>query len=408
MADIRPFRAFRYSDEQLKSLKNLVCPPYDIIPPDMQAALYKKHPLNFIRVEHRRGDPRSKYAEAAAAWKSWREKGVLVRDGAPAFYVYQASFKSQADGRMLSRIGFFASLKVVPWGRGVFPHEKTLPKAKADRFKLFKALRSQTSPIQVLFEDGGSRGRTILLRATRGKPWISFRDEAGVTHRLWRATDRETVETLRSILRRSPVVIADGHHRYETARAYGTWARGRGLGPAAGRVMALFNPSGDPALEILPTHRAVSREKRQFVNLERWGRLVPVAGLKALKRLMSGEKGSSPTEVGLYWKGHYYLYRFASIPPALRGTQRAKLAVAVLHAGALDGLGKEDFFFTRKPEEAAAFAAKHDGWAFFLAPNTVAEVLRVAVGGDVMPPKSTYFYPKIPSGLVSHSLSGSL
>jgi uncharacterized protein (DUF1015 family) len=408
MADIRPFRAFRYSDERLKSLKNLVCPPYDIIPPDMQAALHAKHPLNFIHVEHRRGDPRSKYAEAAAAWKSWLKKGVLVRDNVPAVYVYQALFKSQADGRPLSRIGFFASLKVAPWGRGVFPHEKTLPTAKVDRLKLFKALRTQTSPIQVLFEDGGSRGRTILLRATRGEPWVSFRDEAGVTHRLWRATDRETIETLQSVLRRSAVVVADGHHRYETARAFGTWARGRGLGPAAGRVMALFNPSGDPALEILPTHRGVSREKRAFVNLERWGRLIPVAGLKALKRMMLGKKGSCPTEVGLYWKGCFYLFRFNSIPASLKGTPRSKLAVAVLHAGALDGLGKEDFFFTRKPEEAVQFAADNDGWAFFLAPNTVAEVLRVAVGGSVMPPKSTYFYPKIPSGLVSHSLAGGL
>jgi hypothetical protein len=152
----------------------------------------------------------------------------------------------------------------------------------------------------------------------------------------------------------------------------------------------------------------VSREKSEFVNLEPWGRLITIPGLKALKRMMSGKKGSSPTEVGLYREGHFHLYRFTSMPPEVRGTPRAKLAVAVLHAGALDGLGKEDFFFTRRPEEAVAFADKNDGWAFFLAPNTVPEVLRVAVGGGVMPPKSTYFYPKIPSGIVSHSLAGTL
>jgi uncharacterized protein (DUF1015 family) len=112
--------------------------------------------------------------------------------------------------------------------------------------------------------------------------------------------------------------------------------------------------------------------------------------------------------VGVYREGKYYRYRFNGVPSELRGTAHAKLAVAVLHAGALKGLGKEDFFFTRSPEDAVAHARKTEGWAFFLAPNTVKEILDVATAGKVMPPKSTYFYPKIPSGLLSHSLGGAL
>jgi uncharacterized protein (DUF1015 family) len=237
---------------------------------------------------------------------------------------------------------------------------------------------------------------------------VAFKDESGVEHRLWRVTDPAALERLRTVLKKAPVVIADGHHRYETAKAYGEWAKGKNLSPACDYVLALFDPSGDPALEILPTHRSVAKEKSAFVHLEKWGKLIPVSGLKALRPLMLGEEGSSPSEVGLYRMGKYYRYQFTSIPAALKGTTHAKLAVAVLHAGALDGLGKEDFFFTRKPEEAVAHADKNQGWAFFLAPNTVNEVLKVATAGKVMPPKSTYFYPKVPSGMVSHALEGIL
>jgi uncharacterized protein (DUF1015 family) len=411
MAEIQPYRAFRYGDDLLNSVKSLVCPPYDIIPPEMQTALYKKNPLNFIRVEYTKGDKGAKYAEAARTWKEWVDRGILVRESSPAIYVYEAVFKSQADGRRLSRFGFFAALKAVPWGQGVYPHEKTLPTHKADRFSLFTSLRAQTSSIQVLFEDKGNRGMSLLKKAAKAAtPWISFKDEAGVEHRLWRMTEGSAVKSLQGILKTAPVAIADGHHRYETALEYSRWAKSQEgiMSPASGYVMALFNPSGDPALEILPTHRAIPWEKRSSVKLERWGELIPVSGLNALRPLMLGKKGSSPTEVGVWWKDGFYRYRFASIPAALKGTPHAKLAVAVLHGGALDGLGKEDFFFTRKPEDAVAYAKKNNGWAIFLAPNTVKEVLAVCTAGKVMPPKSTYFYPKIPSGLLSHALAGGL
>lgn len=411
MAEIQPFRAFRYAGARLTNAASLVCPPYDIIPDALREKLYKKNPLNFIRVEHRKGDPKTKYAEAAATWNQWLEQGVLTREADPAIYVYEAIFKSQADGRRLSRLGFFAALKTVPWGQGTFPHEKTLPTHKADRFSLFTTLHAQTSPIQVLFDDKGDKAMGLLKKAVKSAPWISYVDEAGVTHRFWRATDAAVVAGLQKVLKTAPVVIADGHHRYETALEYSRWAKtqkGKAFFPAASYVMALFDPSGDKALEVMPTHRAVPWEKRQFVNLEKWGTLIPVSGLNALRPMILGRKGSSPTEVGVYRKGQYYRYRFDKIPPALKGTPHAKLAVAVLHGGALDGLGKEDFFFTRKPEEAAVQADKLNGWAFFLAPNTVREVLNVATKGKVMPPKSTYFYPKIPSGLVCHSLAGAL
>jgi uncharacterized protein (DUF1015 family) len=406
MPDIQPFRAFRYGEAQLPSMASVVCPPYDIISSIEQGRLYQKHPHNFVRVELTRGAPHERYAQAAKTWKEWLKKGVIARDERPAIYLYEVRFPSEKSGKLLSRRGFFATLKVVPWGKGVFPHEKTLPTHKADRLKLFKALRVQTSPIQFLFADKGRRGLAWLKKANGGNPWIFFREGDKMEHRLWPIVDKGAIKSLQGLLKKTSIVVADGHHRYETSRAYGEWARGLstrgrpGLGPGANYIMALFNSSEDPTLEVLPTHRAVGWDKRQFVHLEKWGDCVRVSGFNALKL-----KGS---EVGLYRKGTFYRYRFKVVPPELKGTPHATLPVSLLHGGALKGLGKEDFFFTRKPEEAVTFAKKNKGWAFFLAPNTVQEVLDVSTSGGVMPPKSTYFTPKIPSGLLSHALEGEL
>lgn len=410
MPDIKPFRAFVYGDKYRKNIGRLVCPPYDVISPAGREELVKKDPQNFVRVELPIGDPASRYDEAAKLWAAWNAQGVLRRQETPAFYVYEARFRSPIDGRPLVRRGFFAALKVVPWGQGVYPHEKTLPTAKVDRLLLFKALRAQTSPIQLLVQDSSGKVEALTRRHAKGRPWVQFKDEAGVTHRLWIWKNDASARELQKIFSKSPCAIADGHHRYETSLAYSQWARKalRNGAPASDRVLAYFSSSDDGGLEVLPTHRAVPWEKRKFVNLEKWGTLTPVRGLGALRKLMDGKKGTGHLEVGVYFKGKYFLYRFTQIPKELLHTPHEKLAVACLHAGPLKGLGKEDFFFTRKPADAVKSAQKTKGWAFFLAPNTVKEVLDVSTGGSVMPPKSTYFYPKIPSGLVSHALLGAL
>jgi uncharacterized protein (DUF1015 family) len=410
MPDIQPFRAFVYGDKFRKKIGRLVCPPYDVISPAGRETLVKKDPLNFVQVELPMGDPATRYTNAAERWDDWNAKGILSREKFPAFYVYEARFRSPVDGRPLVRRGFFAALKVVPWGQGVFPHEKTLPTAKVDRLLLFKALRAQTSPIQLLVQDSSGRVEGLTRGQAKGRPWVQFKDESGVTHRLWVWKTGASSRELQKIFKKSPCAIADGHHRYETSLAYSQWAR-RSLkngSPAADRVMAYFSSSDDAGLEVLPTHRAVSWEKRQFVNLEKWGQLMPVRGFAALKKLIDGKKGPGVLEVGVYRDGNYFLYSFTKIPKELVNTPHANLAVACLHGGPLKGLGKEDFFFTRNPNEAVSSAQQTKGWAFFLAPNTVQEVLDISTGGSVMPPKSTYFYPKIPSGLVSHSLQGNL
>jgi uncharacterized protein (DUF1015 family) len=407
MADVVPFRAYRYADRLAGSLPRLVCPPYDVISKAERKKILKRHPSNFVRVELPAGGP-GKYAAAARLWERWMDGRVLERETFPALYLYEAAFRSRRTGRLLRRRGFFAALRTVAWGRGVFPHEKTLPTHKADRMKLFKAMNVQTSPIQCVFDDSGGRAAKVLSAAARRAPWVDFQDEAGVRHKLWRLDDPVSQKTLLSVLKRAAVVIADGHHRYETARAFGLWARKKWKSgsPASNHVMTYFCPVDDPGLEILPTHRTVGWDKRRFVNLEKWGKLKPVKGLRALQNFIEG-KAKNGT-VGVYRKGSYYLYTLTSAPPELRGTPSERLAVAGLHAGQLKGLGKEDFFFTQSPREAVEAARRQNGWAFFLAPTGLRQVLEVARRGQVMPPKSTYFYPKLPSGLLSHSLKGSL
>jgi len=410
MPNIKPFRAFVYEDRCIKKINRLVCPPYDVVSSQARDALVQKDPHNFIRVELPSGDPETRYQDAAQIWTQWNDTGVLKRGDVPAYYVYEVTFKSQKDARTLVRRGFFAALETVPWGDGVFPHEKTLPTARADRFSLFKALKAQTSPIQLLVRDASGKIESLVKAQTKGRPRLSFRDDSGVTHRFWVWKKGPSTLALEKWMKKFPCAIADGHHRYETSLAYGQWAsRQKGdFLPASRYVMAFFSSSDDQGLEVLPTHRAVPWEKRSFVNLEKWGVLEPVSGLKALLPLMEGKKGEDLQTVGVFRNGTYYRYRFNKVPASLRGTPRAALAVTCLHAGPLKGLGKEDFFFTRRPEDAVSHAQKTKGWAFFLAPNTVKEILDVATAGEVMPPKSTYFYPKIPSGLVSHALAGEL
>jgi len=408
MAEVIPFRAFHYADALKKELPRLVCPPYDVISSEERKRLAARHKTNFVRVELPAGSAGSKYDLAAKIWKSWVAAGVLDRDGIPSFYLYEAAFRSPRTGKKLVRRGFFGALKTVPWGQGVYPHEKTLPTHKADRLNLFKSVHVQTSPIQCLFDDRSGKAQRLIDRAAKAKPWVDYTD-AGVRHRVWRLRDESTVAPLRAILRRAPVMIADGHHRYETSLNFSRWAKSQwgAKSPLSGYVMTYFSPVDEPGLEIHPTHRAVGWDKRRFVNLEKWGKLTPVKGLKALAPLMEGKDGKG-LAVGLYHDGKFYRYEITKTPPALKGTPSAKLVVACLHAGPLFGLGKEDFAFSQKPEAVVRAAKAQQGWGFFLAPTDLRQVIQIATAGQVMPPKSTYFFPKIPSGLLAHSLAGSL
>ncbi|HOW28081.1 MAG TPA: DUF1015 domain-containing protein [Elusimicrobiota bacterium] len=399
MPQIRPFRAFRYSDGLRKQLSRLVCPPYDIISAKEQKSLLKRHVGNMVHVELPPGPGLKKYAYAAKVLKRWIASGIFVREKNPAFYFYEATFASLGKpSKTLVRRGFYAALRQVPWGRGVYPHEKTLPTAKADRLRLFKALHVQTSSVQCMFHDPAGAGQKMIDSVCRRRPDWDFSDDKRVRHRVWIVTDPRDIRRITRLMVRRDAVIADGHHRYETMRVYGKEMGGL----AARHTMTYFSSAADKGLEVMATHRAVDPSKKQFVQLERWGRLIPIRDYRQWVK----SKSADPRDVCVFLKGKSYVFRFRRIPSGLKGTPAARLAVACLHAGPLDGLGKEDFFFTRDAVEAARWATRCGGWAFFVKPLSVQDIVDVARAGQVLPPKSTYFYPKLPSGLALYPLKG--
>jgi uncharacterized protein (DUF1015 family) len=264
MPDISPFRGVRYDLGHVGSLSNVVCPPYDVIGPDFQEALYKKHPANFVRAELNREEPgdddtNNKYARAAKHLKNWRSEGVLFTESQPAVYVYHQSF--DYAGKTHTRRGFMARVKLERFGEGkIYPHEETLSGPKQDRLLLTRAVKANLSQIFGLFPDPGNEAQEIVERAVAGSPAVEAVDHLGVKHRMWTLTNLDVIAKLQQVMGPKPVFIADGHHRYETACNYRDE-----LAAAAGGSLPAGHPAhyvlmqcvgmNDPGLLVLPTHR---------------------------------------------------------------------------------------------------------------------------------------------------------
>ena len=263
MAEIRPFHGVHYNQSLVKELAAVICPPYDIITPQMQLELYRRSEHNFVRLEFGRELPHdkdtdNKYTRAAATLGQWLEQGVLITGEKPAIYLHDHYFTYQ--GREYRRRGITCLVKLEEWSKMVVrPHEGTLAEPKGDRLSLLWALQANTSPILALFEDRG--GVVSSLLAAPGKPMMNIKTDSGEGHRLWAITDTEVVEQICRRLAHQPLYIADGHHRYESALAYQRERRtcsssGSGEEPFDFVMMTLVEFS-DPGLVILPAHRLV-------------------------------------------------------------------------------------------------------------------------------------------------------
>src|SRR5829696_3738581 len=266
MADIRAFRGFRYDLGRAGTLSDLVAPPYDVVDPALQQALYDKSPHNAIRLELTQDEPgdtptRNRYSRAAQALSGWQNDGVLRQDTLRNLYVVEQEFT--VEGRTYRRRGFIARVRLESYGTGrIFPHEQTMSGPKEDRLKLYRATGMNVSPVFSLYPDPDNNvfGR-IEPQLLRTLP-LEARDHLGVVSRLWPVTDERAVGSVVSGMTDKPVFIADGHHRYETALRYLEEARAAGQVPneeaPANFVMMLLVSMADPGLVILPTHRLVS------------------------------------------------------------------------------------------------------------------------------------------------------
>lgn len=404
MAEIFPFRAIRFDDEKFPTLSKVTCPPYDVIQVPEYHRLVERHPNNIVRVElplaHGKGD---RYAVAAAFWKQWQARRVLQTDDAPAYYGYEQRFS--VNGENFARRGFFAALRIEPPGEGrIRPHERTFPKHKEDRLKLMRATHANVSPIFGIFFDKQKKAAALLEERMAAKAAVTSRDDKGVTHKLWIWSDPEAIKTLGGVLKNEDVLIADGHHRYETSWNYSRERLAkekRASSRSAHRfVMTFLCPLADPGLVIQPTHRAV----RQPGTFEDWQkRIEPYFRMEkgdGLASVLLRLRSTKEAAMGLVLEGG----RLFWLQPKAKGSA---LPVVTLHENLLKDVPLENIAYGQDPRDLVENLRRGECQAVFLLPPPDKQAFaRICRAGKRLPQKSTYFYPKLATGLVMRSLDG--
>lgn len=428
MCTIRPLAAIRYSTGRGSNLSSRLSPPYDVLEERDKASLLARDERNFVALDlpyvpAKAAGPPAVYEAVQRRMQQWLEDGTLIRDSVPALYVYHQAW--QHAGRDFLRKMFFARLRLEPFGQGrVFPHEQTFGGPKEDRLMLTRATRANLSPIFGLFPDEGSAIANRLEEAIRGQPPLATGMLDGVENRLWAVNSEATVAAVVKMMEPRPVFIADGHHRYGTGLLYRDWlVTQRGPLPEdhpANDVLCVLCPMEDPGLLILPTHRILPGVKIDPV-LFKEDRQVEISHLlvdgpeevpEALVRFGAQALGmfSSAT-------GGYFMLRPRD--PDLLGTLTPdrsqawrKLALAFLHAYVLErvvapklcGGRAPEIHYVRSATEAVEQARRSAGSAFLMQATTMAELREVCAAGELMPQKSTFFYPKLASGLIVNPL----
>ena len=430
MADIYPFRALRY-DLQKVSPSQVLTQPYDKITPAMQDRYYAASPYNLVRIILGRREPDSAadnvYTRAAAYANDWRARGILQQDSLPSIYSYSQSFTAPS-GDSFERRGFIALGRVEDYSaKVVYRHEQTLSKPKADRLDLLRATRAHYEQLFLLYEDSG---QIDSLLATAQAPIIDVADEYGVAHRVWQISDPAVIAAVQDRMRDQRLVIADGHHRYETALTFRNESRadaGAVPNPQAPYefVMMTFVNMNDPGLLVLPTHRVVhslesfsadafQNSARTFFEVEEVDPAIEAARATALL----ADRGRAGTALLAVTANRAFLLHSpkpagAKFFAGLSDRQRS-LDVVQLHKCLLEGVlqlseesirNQQNLSYLRDAAEALAQVRQGKAnIAFLMNPCPVAQVRDVAFAGEVMPQKSTDFYPKLLSGLTAYAL----
>jgi len=415
---IRPFRALRYDPTRV-DFSRVIAPPYDVIAAEERALLYDRDPHNAIRLELTRdvGDEASTdYAQIRETLAAWRAEGVLLRETEPALYALRQGFATP-DGRRHERESFFALLHLEDYARRIVrPHERTLAGPKADRLKVLRAARANLSPVFLLYEDR-EQALAPRLREAKAHALCVAREESGATHELARVDDAAAVRAVAEFLAERAVVIADGHHRYETALAYRDERRAAGDGaPDAPHewILASFANAYAPGTLLLPIHRLVCKGSAPAPaawrdRLPRWTqRELPSVEPSKIDALLARELAPLADR-------HAFASEDASGTLRIFWRPRAdsELTVRVLHREVIEGVFGLDEAAVRDgaiayPKSAAQTArdlrAGRGVVALYLNPLRPEDVFRVTAAGEVLPQKSTFFTPKLPTGVVFRTL----
>jgi uncharacterized protein (DUF1015 family) len=417
VAEVLPIQAVHYDLDKV-ALSDVVAPPYDVIDDAQRAELAACSPYNVVGLDLPRnpesGDP---YEHAAELFAEWTGEGVLSRDSEPTIWALEQDYTAP-DGSRLTRRGFLARVRLAPYGEGIRPHERTQPGPKKDRLRLTRATRHNLSPIFSLHPGDAWRH---LEQSAQGEPWGEVTDGDGTTHRIWRIDDPAVHEAIAAELAPGELLIADGHHRYETALAYQREV-GEG-GPADYVLMALVSLE-DPGLTVFPTHRLISGLAGDAAKQEALGTgLKERFDVEEVPREQLDPTGAEGVGVFGYIDSHFKkpfrlrLHDKARVDELLgdRSIPYRELDAAILESLVLEeilGMSTEDIAakrgigYTPSIDEALGKLDAGDYQAaFLLRPTPIEQVREVAGAGETMPPKSTYFFPKLLTGLVFNPLS---
>ncbi len=431
MPDVRPFRGVRYDVAQVGALSDVVAPPYDVIDAALQERLYQASPYNIIRLELNRAeagdsDQENRYTRAAGFLRNWIRQGVLRTEDHQAVYLYEQTF--EVEGQQFSRKGFLARVRLEPFGEGqIFPHEQTLAGPKADRLALYQATGFNLSPIFGLYPDANREVLRAAEAGLRDRAPLVAEDHLGVTNRLWVVTEQGAHTAVQGLMASRPIFIADGHHRYETGLRY------RGLREESGQLTGPDDPSNfclmmlvgmsDPGLRILPTHRLVSG----FPGLTSATLAERLSGEFEVRTIGRGEAAAREAWDLIEQGGDQDLLGFGTVADDTwlvarlrsdvamdrlspdRSADWRSLGVSVLQVLVLDHLLAGERGGGEQPttryvhllgEVLADVADRGCDLACLVPPARMEHVEAIASNLETMPPKSTYFYPKLLSGLV--------
>jgi len=432
MPEIQAFRGIRYDLGHVGSLSEVVAPPYDVIGPDFQDQLYKRHPCNVVRLILNRQEPgddeaNNRYSRAKRFLRNWHSEGVLFTEANPAIYVYHQQFTT--GGQTYTRRGFMARVRLEPFGQGsVFAHEETMRAPRIDRLMLTAVCEANLSPVFGLYPDSQTEAQNLLDTTVAERTPIEASDDAHVVHRLWPVSDMEVISAVAGVISRKPIFIADGHHRYETACEYCDQLQNGGpLAPdhPARFVMMTCVAMEDPGLLILPTHR-LFRGLPEMTADELTAKLgdcftTRPAGQGAESATMvweDVETSSDQGTLGLYTQKDRK-WTIAQLTEA--GVDKLaevasdhhepwrRLGVSILHRLVVETLLAAPNLPKPKYVHLVEELCENLGTdefplAALIAPATVQDVRQVSLAGERMPAKSTYFYPKLLSGLVINPL----
>lgn len=410
MTEVIPFKGILY-DNQMTTGSQVIAPPYDVINPAMREALYGKSPFNVVRIDAGMDLPEdneaeNKYTRSRELFFRWQAEGVLKRDDAPAFYAYRMDYT--AGGAKLTLTGLFGLVKLVELGEGVYPHEATHSKPKHDRLSLMDSLGANTSPIFALYEGPACTTASALHSATTGPAYLQAMEDDGTVHAVWPIRDAATITAIQTELKGRKIFIADGHHRYETALDYRDSARRKsGAAPAdvlpTDYVMMFLADITDHGLTVLPTHRLVRVDISGMKD--KLAKFFDIEKLPESSDIPAAIEGRART-FGMYAGGGRYRLTLkacdlSDIPAALAG-----LDVVVLHEMVFGRMLSVDAIAYEMDYNTVIGRVKSGEFdaAFFLNSTPVSSVQAVADARLRMPPKSTYFFPKIQTGFVMNSL----